>query len=234
MGALRFPNQLWRKLQSDAGLEVRRKNGTPGRDADIEDELKVALGLTIGEMRLDVWLDADAASADPSVSVEKFLVAVLASQHGYAAMMRDMLDLLISANASRDDRTLGVQFQFDKVSDPIRFTLEAFRDAVQRTEQILTSHVELPLAQDLWALNKELGQLAKSNWSGQEQFLPVAPASKTGHQALDEALKTITELVAEFRAWCSSFGDTRRAACDAIHRQYKDPDSEPTRSSGGA
>ncbi|MFB9124403.1 hypothetical protein E2553_35295 [Paraburkholderia dipogonis] len=220
MDALKSASQLWRKLQSDAGLEIRRKGGEPGRDADVEDTIKSELDGAIGSSRLDEWLADDAASKAPRVSVERLLVAVLNSQRGYAAMMKDMLELLIQANANRDGQTLDLQFQFDRVNDPIRFTLEAFRAAVRRTERLLISHYELPSANDLWALAKELRTLADSSLLPQDGFPPVEFAPTTGHAELDRALKTIIELVADFQTWCSSFGDSRRAALDSAKQQY--------------
>jgi hypothetical protein len=220
MHALKSPSQLWRALQSDAGLEIRRKNGVSGRDFDVEESLKAALGLAVGDTPLEIWLDADSAAPTPQVSVEKLLVAVLSSQQRYAAMMRDMLDLLISANAGRDGRTLGVQFLFNKVSDPLRFTLEAFRATVERTERILASRVELPSAKALWELRNGLEKVVKSDWSRQDQFLPVALLSKTGNEELDRALGTIAELVAAFRTSCSSFGETRQMAVGRVVKEY--------------
>lgn len=225
MDVLTSPSQLWRTLQSDAGLEIRRKNGMPGRDADVEEALKAALGLPIGSKSLAVCLNDDAASHAPQLSIEQFLVALLTSQQGYAAMMRDMLDLLILANASRDGQTLSMQFRFDELSDPIRFTLEAFREKVERIQRVLASRYELLPANRLWSLQHELREIAQSKWPGTRpaNFPPMPPSPATGHAELDAALKMITQLVREFRELCRSFAPTRLEASDAVRKQYPDP-----------
>ncbi|BEU25583.1 hypothetical protein [Paraburkholderia sp. 22B1P] len=219
MAALNTASQFWRKLQSDAGLEIRRKGGAPGRDADVEDAVKSELDKAI-DGRLDEWLDTDATSGAPRVSLERLLVAVLKSQRGYAAMMRDMLELLIQANANRDNQTLDLQFQFDKVSDPIRFTLDAFRGVVQRTERVLVSRYDLPSAKELWALATELWTFSDNRSAPQDGFPPVEYPPSTGHAELDGALQTIINLVADFRTLCSSFGTSRRAALDSVKQRY--------------
>lgn len=129
MTALTSPPQLWHRLQTDAGLEIRRKSGVPGRDADVEISLKEALGLSAHPGPLADWLDLDAAAPLPTMSIERFLVALLTSQRAYAFMMRDLLEMLADAGARRDSGTL-----------------EEFREVVERVENVLVSRFELPSA----------------------------------------------------------------------------------------
>ncbi len=218
MPNLTSPSQLWRALQNDAGLEIRRKRNVPGRDADIEVALKAALGLSGDPSPLEACLDKDAASPPPAISIETFLVALLTSQQGYAGMMRDMLDLLVQAGATRDSRSMGVEFRFDDVSEPLRYTLEAFREAVERVEKVLDSRFELPPSGQLWELREVLmSKGAVPALSSPPADFPAAPAlPATGHPVLDAMLEAIAQLVKDFRTLCSGFGATRGAAYHAV------------------
>lgn len=189
MAALDSPGALWRRLQSDAGLELRRKGGARGRDADLADALKVSLGFPADGRSLEQCLDADHKLPSPCVTTEAFVVALLTSQQGYAAMMHDLLDLLADANATRDAHTLDIEFRFDSVSEPIRKTLEQFRDSVERIERVLVSRYELPKSDALWALAQTLRQLANYNGlnATTSEFPTAAPQTVTsGHRILDE------------------------------------------------
>jgi hypothetical protein len=42
----------------------------------------------------------------------------------------------------------------------------------------------------------------------------------TGHTELDDALRTVIDLVAEFRSLCSSSGTSRRVALGSVKQQY--------------
>ena len=219
MDVLKSPLQMWRQLQMDAGLELRRKGGIPGRDADIEEALRAALDIPTAAASLDVWLADDAASSTPRVTIEDLLVAVLTSQRGYSAMMGDILDLLVIAKARRDDHVLSVQFRFDEVSDPIRFTLEAFRQEIARAGRVLVSRFELPPAAYLWDLRGKLHAIVPNLPHDRPAgFLPVCDPPITGDQFLDESLNAITELVSEFRAWCAAFGASRTEVFSAVSR----------------
>jgi hypothetical protein len=225
MHAITSPNQLWHSLQEDAGLEIRRKNGALGRDADVEEALKAALGLPIGGKSLTVRLVDDASSPTPQISIEQLLVALLTSQQGYAAMMQDMLALLDLAKAKRDGQTLSMQFRFDEICDPIRITLEAFRETVERIQRVLTSRFELPPAGTLWDLQHGLQEIAKSELPSEHpvNFPTVHPSPVTEHVGLDAVFTMITELVTEFRELCGSFAATRVDAVRAVIRRYPDP-----------
>ena len=221
MSTLSSPHQLWRKLQADAGLELRRKKGAPGRDADVEDALRLALAVPPKAASLDAWLAADAVSPSPFVTIEQLLVAVLTSQRGYASMMRDILDMLVTADAQHAHNSISAQFRFDQVSDPIRYTLAAFREAVERIENVLASRFELPVARRLWDLRRELGEIAPDNPKDFPPDFPlVLDPPQTGHTRIDAAIGALTELAAEFRSWCSTFGETRQKAIAAVGRQY--------------
>lgn len=209
MDSLNTPGTLWRKLQTDAGLEIRRKSGRPGRDIDLEDGVKTALGVSIGDTPLGGWLDSLAGR--DQVSVEQLLVAVLTSQRDYASMMRDMLKLLIAANAKRDGTTLGLQFKFDAVSDPLRIELEAFREVAQQAQRIVSSRYMLPDARSLWGLSDALRTAANRNVNlvRVESIATASDLAESGNASLDNLLMQIADLIREFHAYCNTFGSSR-------------------------
>src|SRR5690606_34713555 len=106
MTTVTSPVALWRTLCSNAGLELRLKNGKPGRDADIEAALRKALAVPGTARSLDAWLAADAGARKPRVSMECFLVELLKGQVGFARMMQDILATLVAADARRATHSL--------------------------------------------------------------------------------------------------------------------------------
>src|SRR5690349_12279982 len=96
--------ELWDKLQLEAGLELRLKSGRRGRDADLEDAVKASLLAQVPipaarDKSLRALLLKDEKSKPSQITTEKLLVAVLTSQRGFAAMMEDILNTLIDADA---------------------------------------------------------------------------------------------------------------------------------------
>ena len=204
-------SDLWKQLSSDAGLELRLKGGGPGRDSDVEESLRTALAVPPHATSLATWLAADAALSRPTVSVEQLLVAILTSQQGFAEMMRDILDLLIAAQARRASQSLSIQFRFDDVCDPIRATLEEFREVVERIERVVASRYVLPSSSQLWDLWRVVDEIGARRPNVYPAGFPTTPpAPETGHHELDDQLKLITELVVEFRSRCLQFGETRQ------------------------
>jgi hypothetical protein len=129
--------ELWSSLCSKAGLEVRLKSGRKGRDSDIEDSLRTALGVPKSAKSLGAWLAIDAASSNPQISTDLLLAKVLKSQEGFARMMQDILDVLIKADAKQASSQLSVEFKFEKVPSSLRMTLEQFRDIELLTRRVL-------------------------------------------------------------------------------------------------
>jgi hypothetical protein len=200
------PQALWLELQAQAGLELRRSRGVPGRDADLEAALiaQLFLGRPEGAVpdTLHELLQADAASAAPRVSVESLLVAVLTAQRGYAAMMRGILDTLVLAQAS-SAHALDIEFRFDAVSDPIRLTLEQFRETTRRVESVLESRYAMPTDDEAWrvaaALRHAVRQQHGSLDARDAQGDPSLPS--TGDAPLDGLLAELHALAEEFRTW---------------------------------
>ncbi|MFB4392088.1 MULTISPECIES: hypothetical protein [unclassified Pseudomonas] len=211
------PCQLWLTLQAQAGLEVRRKKGDPGRDADVEIALQNALGLPCGGQPLAEQLKADQTCAVPSINIETFLLKLLKSQEGFALMMRELLVLLEDAKAKRDSETLAIQFRFDQTDDPLRYTLEQFAETVTRIQRVLELRLALPGAETLFNLLRCLQQL--SDYTGEHQrdddFAPLAALPATGHAALEHTQQALTEMVEALRGLCLSYGATRSAAYQA-------------------
>lgn len=210
MTTITSPLELWRSLCSSAGLELRLNRGRPGRDADVEASLRVALGVPATARSLEAWLAGGAASAHPKVTVEQLLIEVLKSQCGFAQMLQDILDVLIVAEARRSSRGLSVEFKFDSVSDPIKATLEQFREAIERTRRVLERRPQLPNTDVMWRIWRELRRFSPTSPdSPPAHFPPVAPIAETGHLQLDIELARLAQLVADFRKLWQGHGSTR-------------------------
>jgi hypothetical protein len=210
------PRDLWRCLCSSAGLELELTGGRPGRDADIELSLRAALGVPPAARSLDAWLASDAASPQPSVTTEQLLIEVLKSQGGFAQMMQDILEVLIKAEARQSSHRLSVEFRFDEVSDPIKATLEEFRQATESTRRVLERRPKLPGKDLMWSIWEELRELnSMSRDSLPPGFPPVPPIDRTGYPPLDHELARLAQLVADFRVLWRRHGETRSDVGDA-------------------
>ncbi|MGE7991651.1 hypothetical protein ACQKPE_11475 [Pseudomonas sp. NPDC089554] len=224
MDPIDSPSQLWLTLQTQAGLELRRKKGEPGRDADVEVALQQALDLPTGGQSLAEQLKADQASGAPTINTETFLLKLLKSQEGFALMMYELLEMLEDAKAKRDSETLAIQFRFDRVSDPLRFTLEAFAQTVMRVRNVLALRVKLPPSGALFDL---LGNLCHASdftpeTYDEREFPPLKPLSATRHGTLEQAQEIVSEVVEAFRSLCLSFGENRDAAYASALAQRND------------
>jgi hypothetical protein len=216
MTTIATPLNLWQQLRAGAGLELRLKGGRPGRDADIEDALRLALSVPPGAASLEAWLVADAALPHPTVTTEQLLVAVLESQGGFARMMQDILDLLVTAEAKQASHRLSVAFKFDDVSAPIKATLEQFREAVDRVHRVLEKRPELPNNNLMWPLSRLLGQYHREMWTDRPKGFPTVPTmTAAGHVDLDAQLACVYLLLHGFRVLGLRLGATRKAVYDA-------------------
>jgi hypothetical protein len=220
---LTTPVDLWRKLQAEAGLELRR-NSRPGRDADVEAAVRKLLPLPTTRLSLERWLAMDAKAAQPKISIEQFLIAVLHSQREYARLMQDIFATLALAAARQSDHALDIEFRFDDVNDPIRMTLDQFRAHIERTESVLQSRFELPEQRELWSIDSEMRRIDPSLSNVIKRcndFPAVMPAQKSGNASLDEILSKILQLIGEYRHWCLGFGSDRKSAVEAVRNSDK-------------
>ncbi|MCU0070199.1 hypothetical protein N8H71_01280 [Pseudomonas koreensis] len=201
---------LWESLCKSAGLELRLKGGGAGRDIDVEDAVRKALGVPVGTSSLADWLAADAASSCPQVSTEQLLVEVLKSQVGFASMMQDILDVLILAETRESRHQLSVEFKFDKVSDPIKATLEQFRETVQRTQRILERRPKLPDREIMFSISMALREkITGFPINKPDNFPPVPVIAQTGQAEIDAQMRLLTRLVSAFRELWLQHGKNR-------------------------
>lgn len=227
MTIIESPAALWRHLCSSAGLELRLKGGGLGRDSDVEDSLRLALGVPANAKSLTEWLDFDAALARPTVSIERLLIEALKSQVGFSRMMRDISDLLIDAQATNAYKLLRVKFRFEGLFDPIVATLEEFREAVKQTSHVLESRPALPSHAQLWKINDLLNEIAGRVRPKSYPTFPAVPKYvPTGQKALDIELGRLTQLVSEVIAHWKQHGETRADVCKAAVRLPNDSSNE--------
>ena len=231
------PRELWQRLQSDAGLELRLTFGRDGRDADLERAVFAELVRQITPMQPDGTVDAllktDMQSMAPSITTETLLVAVLASQRGFSAMMRDILQTLIDAQAQVAEHALSIEFDFDKVEGPIRQTLEQFREQVERIEQVLAMKgFELPDRDQRWVLARALGEMVESGrWLPTPDFPAAEPRADTAYPRIDGWLAEIDDIVDMFQRQCLRFGPDRPGASPS---RWRDPSIAATRNKCGS
>ena len=210
MTTIATPKDLWQHLCTSAGLELRLKGGALGRDADIEDDVRKCLSVPATAASLADWLAIDATSSAPRVSTEQLLIAVLKSQGGFALMMEDILSVLITADARKSAHHLSVKFQFDKVNDPIKATLEQFRELVQRVQRVLVRRPKLPNDNVMWPLSQILRQFLPSFPTTKPiGFPPVSAIASTGNADVDSRLELLNHLVSDFRTLWKIYGETR-------------------------
>lgn len=227
------PLELWRALQADAGLELRMKKGTPGRDVDLEEALLVSLSdptVAPTVATVEALLIADAASPSPSVTVESLLEAILAVQEGFAAMMNDILETLLLADATNASEALSIEFSFNKVSAPLKLTLLAFREQVERIKAVLNNRLDVPDSDTRWDLLKILRALAGITSSVRSPFPllsePPAPPS-SDNQAVDHVLVGLVQLVSDFCSWCMTYGTDRKRVFHIVCNRFPNFDSDP-------
>lgn len=212
---------FWTQLKAATGLELTPTSKGPGRDSELEQSVLAALesrGLTRKSFRtLDNCLANDANLPEPLISTELLLVALLESQRDFAVMMRDLLDTLILADARTPETALQVEFQFDEVSDPIRATLEEFREAIERIERVLESRPAIANQNQLWKFTNELIEIA-DRWQRYDvrTIAPLRPFVSSGNTALDQVLQQVLQLVAVHKEWILRHGATRSEVFQAV------------------
>lgn len=228
--------ELWAKLQLEAGLEFRLKSGRRGRDADLEDAVLASLlahmpASAASQNSLPTLLFRDERSKSPRITPEKMLVAVLTSQGGFAAMMEDILNTLIGADARRGDTEMRLAFRFGSVEEPIRLTLEEFQEQEQSIRQVLETRFVPPTSKQLWDVWGLLRDIAATNPHGvapelnPDAFPPPPALSGTGDPDLDSGLKKIHRLVTEFRAWCRRYALQRQGFWVVTEEASASPDT---------
>ncbi len=205
---------LWRALCLDAGLELRLKNGRPGRDADIEVTLRKALAVPNSAISLDAWLAIDSAAPQPKVNVERFLVELLKGQVGFARMMQDILETLVKADARRATHSLSVAFKFEGMDDPVIQTLEEFRESVLRIQKVLQTRRPLPNQHTLWDIYDSLQAVWQTTSNSRPNHFPGVPQTlPTDEPELDKQLTQIGVLVRDIQELWREHGADR---CEVI------------------
>lgn len=208
MTLITSPLVLWKSLISDAGLELRLKGGSPGRDVDIEEFLREALAVPEDVPSFEAWLISDATLSQPTVSTEQLLIEVLKSQGGFAQMMQDILDILNIAQAQQSSHQLSIEFKFESVSDPIKLALENFREIVNRIDRVLEKRPVLPDCSVMWNVWELIGKPCSDN---RPEGFPVVPKiNSTGQLEIDIYLDQLSGLVSDFRSLFRQHGNTRK------------------------
>ena len=218
------PSQLWARLIKQAGLELRLKQ-KPGRDADMELAVLQQLDPTSGTAgaypTIRALLEADQNLPAPTVTVERLLIAVLESQKGFAAMMNEILETLVMAEATLGESNLEFEFNFDAVAGPLRLTLEQFQAYEERTRRVCASRF-VPLSQQQrWQISNILSDF-RFHWENRpDDSLPDAPQvnARSAPARFHVPLLALEAAVADFLRRCSSVGLSRTGNFRRLNEQ---------------
>lgn len=223
------PLQLWDRLVKEAGLELRLKH-KPGRDADLEqavlEQLDSAFGTVVAQTTVKALLRTDRNLPTPTITVERLLIALLTAQKGFSAMMTQILETLVMAQATVSENTLEFAFEFDSLTGPLKLTLEQFQAHVERTRQAWVSHF-VPLNQSQrWNISSTLSDL-RTGWKTRPvDDLPVKPqvATLPTAEKFQAPLRALEESVMAFLQRCHTVGSSRTAN---FHRLRQRPSEQP-------
>lgn len=208
------PLQLWARLIKEAGLELRLKR-QPGRDADLEEsileQLDPAAGTVAAQATVKALLKFDRDLPNPTITVEHLVSALLTSQKGFGAMMTQILETLVMAQATVSETPLTFAFQFDSLTGPLKLTLEQFQAHVDRTRRTNVMRF-MPLnQQQRWEINSALSDMRDHEGAPRGDDLPEKPQVITlpTPEKFREPLRTLQESVAEFLKHCRAVGLSR-------------------------
>jgi hypothetical protein len=219
------PSQLWERLIKEAGLELRLKQ-RQGRDADLELAVLQQLDPGRAHPTIKALLKADQASPAPAITVERLLIAVLESQKGFAAMMNEILETLVMAEATLGESNIEFEFNFDAVAGPLRLTLEQFRSYKERTRRVCASRF-VPLSQQQrWQITSLLSDF-RSHWGSRpDDSLPSAPQvnARSAPTRFHVPLLALEAAVADFLQRCRFVGLSRTGNFRRLNEQ---PEGKP-------
>lgn len=229
--AILSPLQLWNLLIKEAGLELRLKN-QPGRDADLEKAVLEKLGPTPGGLAahstVESLLKFDQAQPAPLITVERLLISLLESQQGFSAMMMQIMDTLITAEATIGKKNLEFSFDFFSLDGPLKTTLEQFRAQVERTRKTFVSQF-IPLEREGRAgikniLFSYLGGYAQ----GDESLLAKTQFSSLSvPEEFQKPLQILENAVLAFLRQWLEFGPTRSGISNRLRILQQKGDLTP-------
>lgn len=138
------PIAIWKTVTSTGGLDLRYHGDM---DEDIVQSLLRALGI-------DALRSIDSALADPDLTVERFIGALLEALNPFSAMLTDLLAMFERAGAARTDHALQIDFDFGN-APKLSFDLRQFRDWIERVRRVRELvNVRRWSHRDLWDLAK--------------------------------------------------------------------------------
>jgi hypothetical protein len=230
--------EVWKALQTGAGLELRRGR-YPGRDAEMEAAIVKVLRDRFPDLpaapfdTLHSLLKSDRRSSLPYITTESLVSAVFDTQRGFAAMMRAILEVLADAQATNSAQSLSIRLGFGDGSESLQLLLDEFRQQVMKLERVLESRFELGstgLLRDV----RGAAQNAVKTLPIEEALLPeieskpgvgfgAPPAPPpTGNVVLDGTLAVMTRYVEDLRLWMAQvFGPRDRYFWDKAQQMAK-------------
>ncbi|MEK7914965.1 hypothetical protein AAB988_12810 [Burkholderia contaminans] len=231
------PLAFWKALQTDAGLELKRKKGIPGRDVDLETSLVALLATQTGNppaTSVEAALKTDAAQTTPAITIESFVEAVLSTLQDFSAMMGDILQTLEMASAVNPENALGIAFSFDHASTPLKFSLESFRAQVEKVRTVSVMQRALPNGNLRWVLLEAARSIADIVAPHDTPFPPLAkpaPPPASGYPDVDATLLEFHQVIDAFCSRLLGYGNhpDRYQLYEAVKAAFAGTDDDARR-----
>jgi hypothetical protein len=206
------PTAIWKTVTKAGGLDLKYHGDM---DEDIIRSLLHALGA-------DASKTLDSAISDPSLTVERFVGALLEALNPFSAMLSDLLAMFERAGATRTDHSLQIDFDFGN-APKLSFDLRQFRDWIEKVERVRELvRVRRWSSSDLWDLAGALRSSDNSRmdtraerWTFEYSELQRwpefdLPLPVSGDATLDEALAKCFNVWSMVVRETSKFGRDRR------------------------
>lgn len=214
---LATPREVWETVKTHGGLDLEFHDAM---DEDVVWSLVRALGGS-GTEAIDDVVNA------PSLTVERFVGALLEALNPFSAMMSDLLTLFEEARAKRTDSSLQVEFDFEH-TPKLSFDLRQFRDWIERVQKV-RELIRVPQwsYESLWSLSGVVRSNTRNDvtpdanpWLHEyfeERRWPEIelPCPSSSDPAFDATLRKVHQVWATVVRETKKFGSDR----DDIHRR---------------
>ncbi|HEX6084017.1 MAG TPA: hypothetical protein VF266_05800 [Thermoanaerobaculia bacterium] len=122
---LATPREVWETIKTHGGLDLEFHDA-------MDEDVVWSLVRALGGSETDAIEDIVNA---PSLTVERFVSALLEALNPFSAMMSDLLTLFEKVHAKQTDNSLQVEFDFEH-TPKLSFDLRQFRDWIERVQKV--------------------------------------------------------------------------------------------------
>ncbi|MDW8848919.1 hypothetical protein SD960_02350 [Flavobacterium sp. MMLR14_040] len=219
--------QLWEFLKSSAGLDLKYYDKQMLDSYDPDLNLYSLLGISCDLPSVEENLAAG------QVTLERLLEVLLTAFHPYSRMMNEICRFFAKYEIKYADENIKMEFDFDSLTEDMRFDLESFREMVNKYHliEVQISAYEITASQinELYGILRLTGSASIKNvaakmWtdsyidekSGAVFKAPDLKTPITGHPDLDRSLEILMSIWRSFVNNCLEHGrsleDLKKAA----------------------